>query len=124
MLYTIIIILIIIAAILLGIVVLAQNAKGGGVTSTFSASNQIMGVRKTTDFMEKATWTLAIIIVVLSFASSIISGSINRKSATQEVGSKATQAVSEVPVAPVIPAAAPVTTAEPVEGEPLSSVEE
>ena len=64
--YVFISILILIAAILLIFIVLIQNSKGGGLASGFSSSNQIMGVRKTTDFLEKATWTLAGIVVVLS----------------------------------------------------------
>ena len=59
--YVFISILILIASILLILIVLIQNSKGG-----FSSSNQIMGVRKTTDFLEKATWTLAGTVVVLS----------------------------------------------------------
>ena len=51
------------------IVVLAQNSKGGGLTSTFSGGNQVMGVKKTTDFMEKATWTLAVALLVLSLST-------------------------------------------------------
>ena len=50
-------------------IVLIQESKGGGLASGFSSSNQIMGVRKTTDFLEKATWGLAIIMVVLSVVS-------------------------------------------------------
>ena len=57
--YVFISILILIASILLILIVLIQNSKGGGLASGFSSSNQIMGVRKTTDFLEKATWTLA-----------------------------------------------------------------
>lgn len=64
--YVFISILILIAAILLIFIVLIQNSKGGGLASGFSSSNQIMGVRKTTDFLEKATWTLAGTVVVLS----------------------------------------------------------
>ena len=63
--YTVISILILIAAILLILIVLVQNSKGGGLAANFSSSNQIMGVRKTTDFLEKATWTLATAIFVL-----------------------------------------------------------
>jgi preprotein translocase subunit SecG len=44
---------------LLVLIVLVQNSKGGGLTSNFASSNQFMGVRKTADFLEKATWTLA-----------------------------------------------------------------
>ncbi|MGM9759837.1 MAG: preprotein translocase subunit SecG [Parabacteroides sp.] len=64
--YVFISILILIAAILMILIVLVQNSKGGGLASGFSSSNQIMGVRKTTDFLEKATWTLAGILVLLS----------------------------------------------------------
>ena len=67
--YTAVIVLIIIVAVLLGAVVLLQNSKGGGLASEFSSSNQIMGVRKTTDVIEKTTWGLAIAMVVLSVAA-------------------------------------------------------
>ena len=63
--YVFISILILIASILLILIVLIQNSKGGGWASGFSSSNQIMGVRKTTDFLEKATWTLAGVVIVL-----------------------------------------------------------
>ena len=64
--YTVLIVLIVIASILLTLFVLVQNSKGGGLAAGFSSSNQIMGVRKTTDFVEKATWGLVIAVVVLS----------------------------------------------------------
>ena len=69
MAYTVITIIILIASILLVGVVLIQNSKGGGLASGFAAQNQIMGVRKTTDFIEKATWTLVAVVVVLSVLS-------------------------------------------------------
>ena len=64
--YTAISVLIFIICVLLILIVLVQNSKGGGLASSFASSNQIMGVRKTTDFLEKATWTLAGTVVVLS----------------------------------------------------------
>ena len=64
--YTLFVILIVIAALLMIGIVLIQESKGGGLASNFSSSNQIMGVRKTTDFIEKATWGLAASMVVLS----------------------------------------------------------
>jgi len=67
--YIFISILILIACVLLILVVLVQDSKGGGLASNFSASNQVMGVRKTADFLEKSTWTLAIVLVVLSLVS-------------------------------------------------------
>jgi preprotein translocase subunit SecG len=68
-LYVLISVLILIACVLLVLVVLVQNAKGGGLASNFSSSNQFMGVRKTADFLEKTTWTLAVILLVLSLFS-------------------------------------------------------
>ena len=62
-------VLILIVCILLILVVLVQNSKGGGLASNFSSSNQIMGVRKTADFLEKATWTLAMALLVLSLVT-------------------------------------------------------
>lgn len=59
----------VIAALLMCFIVLIQNSKGGGLASGFSSSNAIMGVRKTTDFLEKATWGLAAFIVVMSIAT-------------------------------------------------------
>ena len=67
--YLLIIGLIVFVAVLMCGIVLIQNSKGGGLASSFASSNQIMGVRKTTDFLEKATWTLAIAIAVLSIAA-------------------------------------------------------
>ncbi len=64
--YIFITILILLASILMILAVLVQIPKGGGLASGFSSSNQIMGVRKTTDFLEKFTWTLAGIMIVLS----------------------------------------------------------
>jgi preprotein translocase subunit SecG len=62
-------ILIFIVALLLILVIMVQNPKGG-LASNFSSSNQVMGVRRTADFLEKATWTLGITLVVLSIISS------------------------------------------------------
>lgn len=64
--YIAIIIVIVILSVLLTLFVLVQNSKGGGLAAGFSSSNQIMGVRKTTDFVEKMTWGLVIGVVVLS----------------------------------------------------------
>ncbi len=83
---TLITVLLVIAGILLILIVLVQNSKGGGLASNFSSSNQIMGVRKTADFLEKATWTLAILILVLSIAGSLTISKADapRKSAIEE----------------------------------------
>lgn len=67
--YTVITWLIIVVCIFLVIIVLVQNSKGGGLAQNFAGQQQIMGVRKTTDFLEKATWTLGAAVMVLSFIS-------------------------------------------------------
>ena len=69
--YGIIVGIIIIAAIFLILVVLAQNPKGGGLSSQFggSGASQVMGVKKTGDFLEKATWGAAITILSLTLAT-------------------------------------------------------
>ena len=67
--YVLLIILIVISSVLLTLLVLVQNSKGGGLAAGFSSTNQIMGVRKTTDFLEKATWGLVAFVVILSIAS-------------------------------------------------------
>lgn len=67
--YSVFVILAVIVAILLAFIVLIQESKGGGLASSFASSNQIMGVRKTTDVVEKATWTLAGLLVIFSVFS-------------------------------------------------------
>ncbi len=64
--YTLFVILIVVAAILMIGIVLIQESKGGGLSSSFAGYNQVAGVRKTTDFIEKATWSLAAAMVVIS----------------------------------------------------------
>ena len=68
--FTALVILILIAAVLMIGIVLIQKSKGGGLASNFAGYNQIGGVRKTTSFIEKATWVLAVVICVLSILSS------------------------------------------------------
>ena len=70
--YTLFVILIVIAALLMIGIVLIQESKGGGLASNFSSYNQIGGVRKTTDFIEKTTWGLAAAMVVLSVACAYV----------------------------------------------------
>lgn len=72
--YTFVIGLIIFFAILLVLVILAQNAKGGGLTSQFggSSASNIIGVKKTGDLLEKLTWSFVIAIMVLSLSTSFM----------------------------------------------------
>ncbi len=71
--FTLSITITLIAAVLLILVVLAQNPKGGGLSSTFGGSGgQLIGVKKTSDLLEKLTWGLAITIVIFSLTSSFV----------------------------------------------------
>ncbi len=72
--YGVIVTLIVVVAILLILVVLAQNPKGGGLSSQFggSGSTQLMGVKKTGDLLEKLTWGFAIALLVLSVATNFV----------------------------------------------------
>lgn len=70
--YSFVSILVMLVSILLILIVLVQNSKGGGLASNFAASNQVLGARKTTDFLEKATWSLAGILLALAFVSVMV----------------------------------------------------
>ena len=69
--YILLLIIAIIVCVLIVLMVLIQNPKGGGLSSNFSSSSQLMGVQKTGDFLEKGTWILAITLMVLSMAINV-----------------------------------------------------
>lgn len=102
--YLFISVLIIIVCVLLVLVVLVQNSKGGGLSSSFGASNQIMGVKKTGDFLEKSTWGLAIALLVLSLASTAFinrdGGKQDSESAIKEQIDNAQEPKQDAPAAP------------------------
>jgi len=71
--YIFISVLILVVCILLGLIVLVQNPKGGGLAANFTGStSQFMGVRQTADFLEKASWTLAVVLLVLSLTAALV----------------------------------------------------
>lgn len=74
--HIVVLVLIILACILLVLTVLAQNPKSG-MAANFGASNQVMGVRQTTDFLEKLTWGLSVAIVVLCLSATMLMPSAN-----------------------------------------------
>ena len=71
--FKVLLIIIVILAIFLCFIVTIQNSKGGGLAAGFASSNQIMGVRKTTDILEKTTWTLIASIAILSIITAYVS---------------------------------------------------
>ena len=110
--FTFCVVLIILACIVLAFVVLIQNSKGGGLASNFASSNQIMGVRKTTETIEKITWGLAIALAVLSLAATI---AIPRHTASTEISTEvdvnAAKSVAPAPAAADVPVATDVAPA-------------
>ena len=105
--YIFLCILIVIACVLLIGVVLIQKSKGGGLASDFSNNNQFLGYRKTTDFIEKATWSLAIFICIISiFASFAIRGSHFNKSSIAPAAPVQTEMPQQATDAPAVPAPA------------------
>ena len=122
--YTFFVVLIVIAALLMIGIVLIQESKGGGLASQFSTYNQIGGVRKTTDFIEKTTWGLAAAMVVLSVACAYVApGASSTGSVMENYEAPATNpnnlpgfGASQQPEAPAAPAAeAPAAPAQPAQ---------
>jgi preprotein translocase subunit SecG len=91
---TLFVILVILASVILGLIVLVQNPKGGGLAGNIAGfSNQFMGVKQTTDVLEKGTWIFAGVIGVLCLISTLfISGT------PSSSGTGASQKVSSTPV--------------------------
>lgn len=106
-------ILIILSSIILGVIVLIQNPKGGGLSSSLGGfSNQLMGVRQTTDVLEKGTWLFAAIIGVLCITSTLF---IPKAGGTNSKDNLINEAPVGTPLAPqqnnTVPLSAPPTQA-------------
>lgn len=96
---------------------MVQNPKGGGLSSTLGGSQMMGGVQKTTDFLDKSTWTLATILIVLILVSSISLPTAVSNSDSKIFNSETSAPATTTPTA--TPAtAAPVTPATPVETAP------
>lgn len=90
--YYLFVILIVLAALLMIGIVLIQESKGGGLASNVAGGNQLMGVRKTTDFIEKATWTLAATMVILSVVCAYVAPSAQAEQSVVEQAATQTNA--------------------------------
>ncbi len=101
MLYTICIGLVLVASVLMILAVLVQSPKSG-MAANFGASNQVMGVRQTTDFLEKFTWSMAIAIFAISILATIAMGDSSTSStkASQDAKAVMEQQMQQVPVIP------------------------
>ena len=90
--------MIVVAAILLTLLVLVQNSKGGGLASGFASGNQVMGAPKTADFLEKATWTLVAVIVVLAIiAVGVAKGAAHQVEAGSAISKQVQEAADALP---------------------------
>lgn len=90
------IILIFLSIILIGLVLL-QKSKGGGLASGFASGNQVLGAPKTTEFLEKATWTLAALIVALSIiAVGVTKGEKESKNGTNQTPVQTQEATEDM----------------------------
>lgn len=111
--YTLFVVLIVLVALLMIFIVLIQESKGGGLASNFSSSNAIMGVRKTTDVVEKLTWGLAAAMVIISVACAYVAPTAVGESSVME-----NSATTEQTALPAMPGAnnAGAQTAAPAKG--------
>ena len=111
--FTAITVLIVLVCVLLVLVVLVQNPKGGGIATGIIGANQLMGVKKTSDFIEKLTWGLAITLVVLCLAASF------SLPAADEVQSGGSSMQEQIDNANTAPAAQPAPAApQPAQQQP------
>ncbi len=112
--YVFVSVLVIIACLFQVLIVLVQNSKGGGLAANFTSAGQSMGIRKTADFLEKATWTLAGAILILCV---VATATIPRGSTTgrSRIESQIQNAVDPNAI-PTLPTAVPPATT-PSEGQ-------
>lgn len=97
-------ILIVVASVILGLIILVQNPKGGGLSGNVAGlGNQLMGVKQTTDVLEKGTWLFAGIIGLLCIVSVLFMSGSQSSSAIDRVGGGAAAPVKTAP-APTAPA--------------------
>ena len=107
--FSIFLVLITIVCFLLIVVIMVQNPKGGGLSSSIGGSQVLGGVQKTTDFLDKSTWTLATILIALILLSSLsFSGSMSDTDSKiiekTETAAPQTAPVQNAPAAPAAPA--------------------
>lgn len=102
--------LIVLASVILGFIVLVQNPKGGGLASNIGGlSNQFMGVKQTTDVLEKGTWIFATILALLCLFSTVFipkQGN-SGENMLEKVNTRPTTTAPAMPTAPVPATPAP-----------------
>lgn len=116
--YQLLLIIAIVVCVLLVLIVLIQNPKGGGLSSNFSSSSQLMGVQKTGDFLEKGTWVLAITLMVVSMAINVaVKGGAGTQQGNDRYKEQRDKA-SKSTAAPVAVPTLPLTGSQPATSQP------
>lgn len=112
--YIFVSVIIIIACVIQVMIVLVQNSKGGGLAANFTSAGQSMGIRKTADFLEKSTWTLAAAILILCV---VATAAIPRGATTERsrIENSIQNAVDPSAI-PTLPTAVPIETPAPPSG--------
>lgn len=112
--YIFVSVIIIIACVIQVMIVLVQNSKGGGLAANFTSAGQSMGIRKTADFLEKSTWTLAAAILILCV---VATATIPRRTTTERsrIENSIQNAVDPSAI-PTLPTAVPAETPAPPSG--------
>jgi preprotein translocase subunit SecG len=103
--YTFLVIVAIVVCVLLGLMILIQNPKGGGLSSGFSGSNNIMGVQRTGDFLEKGTWVLSITLMVLALLINLTIPKNGVASPDNDIQNQIQTPATSAPMAPMLPPA-------------------
>jgi preprotein translocase subunit SecG len=116
--YTAITVLIILVCVLLVLVVLIQNPKGGGISSGFTGAGQLMGVKKTTEFIEKLTWGLAIALVVLCIAANFSLPNKEEMNINSSMQEQIESGAAAPQTQPVTPPAQPTNQGQPAQQQP------
>ncbi len=113
--YVFVSVVIIIACVFQILIVLVQNSKGGGLAANFTSVGQTMGIRKTADFLEKSTWTIAAAILILCV---VATAAIPRASASEQsrIQSRIDNAIDPNAI-PTLPTAIPPATTTPSTGQ-------
>jgi preprotein translocase subunit SecG len=118
--FSVFLVLITIVCFLLIIVVMVQNPKGGGLSSTLGGSQMMGGVQKTTDFLDKSTWTLAAVLIGLILLSSLsFTGALSDE--TKIIDDTTTTPAATTPAGPAAPAQAAPVQATPTEAPAADS---
>jgi preprotein translocase subunit SecG len=121
--FSVFLVLITIVCFLLIVVIMVQNPKGGGLSSSIGGTQMLGGVQKTTDFLDKSTWTLATLLIVLILLSSLsFTGALSdQNKVMQDI--ETTPATQTNPAVPTTTQAAPATTAPAAATQPAPATE-